>query len=205
MSQFLKTKPEIMQWLYDVGIENYTINEDLTVDVDDNVNFLNNELENIPIQFGIINGNFSISGHSLTSLKGSPYKVNGYFDCSYNNIQSLKYCPREIGGVFFCSHNFIKSLQDGPEIVHGKFKCYGNPIESLNKFITQLHDDFEHDIDSLTNAILGFKEMYSLIKSYDADNYVLILTPHQIASFQMQQELSSELPTNKDIIKKNKL
>lgn len=48
-NQFFKTKEEIKDWLYKMGIKfHYKINDDLTVDVDTDVNISCKYLTNIP-------------------------------------------------------------------------------------------------------------------------------------------------------------
>ncbi len=61
------------------GIENYTINTDGSIDVDENVNLHNIGLEKLPIKFNKVNGYFDCSENELTSLGGSPVEVNGEF------------------------------------------------------------------------------------------------------------------------------
>ena len=50
-------------------IKNYIINEDLTVDVNSEVYILDKELKEIPIRFGIVNGNFDCSYNELTNFE----------------------------------------------------------------------------------------------------------------------------------------
>ena len=74
------------------NIENYTINSDDSVDVDDNVDLRNLNLKKIPLKFN---------------------RVSGVFDCSWNRLSSLKGCPKEVGGVFFLlwkSINIIRRM-----------------------------------------------------------------------------------------------
>ena len=109
----LKTKSEISLWLDKYDIVNYTINDDLTVDVAGSVYLGNRGLRTIPIQFG---------------------KVNGDFYCFSNNLTSLVGCPREVGGHFFCNNNQLKSLVGCPSIIRGGFECddkFKNDIEYL--------------------------------------------------------------------------
>ena len=59
-----KTKEEIKTWLDKYEIKNYTISDDLTVEVNGGVDLSNKSLKEIPFKFK---------------------KINGFFDCSYNN------------------------------------------------------------------------------------------------------------------------
>ncbi len=200
-----KTTAEIKQWLHEHDIEEYFIHSNLIVDVLTDVDLSSENLEELPIQFGFINGNFSLFGNELSTLKGCPRRVMGYFDCSHNNLKDLKFCPNEIEGTFFLSNNHIKGLEYAPDMVKGKFKCYGNPIEDLNGFKTELGDSFEHGVDHLRDAIEGFEHLYIKIKSYDLQDYSLILSPQQIAKIRMQEELVSELENKQKKQKKIKI
>jgi hypothetical protein len=89
------------------GIKNYTINDDLSIDVKDNVFLYSKGLNDIlPLKFR---------------------RVDGYVDCSSNKLKSLRGCPKWIGGDFYCYQNiFLTSLEFGPEYVGGDFDCRGD-------------------------------------------------------------------------------
>ncbi|NCQ51562.1 hypothetical protein GW796_06655 [archaeon] len=127
----LKTKEAIEDWLNQYDIKNYTINEDLNVDVYGIVDLIGKNLKEIPVNFSIVIGNFDCSINKLNSLEGSPKKVTGYFNCSSNNLISLEFCPKEIGGDFICSNNMLTSLKFCPEKIEGIFDCCNNELTSL--------------------------------------------------------------------------
>jgi len=131
--QFFKTYEETKNWLHDVYVKNYTINKDLTVDVDDEVSLTFNNLEFIPVQFGVVVRNFDCSNNNLRNLKGSPFKTR-YFNCNNNKLTSLEGSPTEIDGLFDCSYNNLKKLDCGPIKISGRYggiSCSNNKIESL--------------------------------------------------------------------------
>ena len=148
------------------GIENYTINDDGSIDVDGNVNLAydlyREELTKIPLKFGNIIGDFECDRNQLITLKGSPKSVVGNFDCSGNQLTSLEYCPESVGGNFDCHSNQLTSLEGLPEIggyincrrnqitdfkgvpefFEGLFYCEGNPIEEIyTLFLQENHVD----------------------------------------------------------------
>jgi len=130
--QFLKTKEDIDNWLYNVEVENYVINSDMTVDAKV-VNISCNNLEYIPVQFGNV-GYFNCSDNLLTSLKGCPKTmvesdING-FECSENKLVSLEFCPEYINGDFELLNNRIRSFKYFPR-VRGRINFYSNPIYEL--------------------------------------------------------------------------
>ena len=129
------TKEGIKEWLDLMEIKNYTINKDLTVDVDGGVAISDKNLDKIPIQFGIVNRYFICGHNKLTSLKYSPKECKD-FDCGNNNLTSLEGCPKKVR-YFYCGHNNLKSLKGCPETVNEDFYCEDNPKltkEYLNNY-----------------------------------------------------------------------
>lgn len=136
--QFFKTREEVEAWLEENHISNYTINDDLVVDVDENVfirspYFMTAQESStaLPVRFGRISGSFDISSCNLSSLIGCPKEVEDYFSAQDNMLTSLEGAPREIGGTFNCSRNRLQTLKGGPKIVGGTFKCGNNILTSL--------------------------------------------------------------------------
>ena len=70
---YKKLKTKTKAWLNEMEVENFTINDDLTVDVNGNVNLFGKGLTSLPVQFGKVKGYFSCSNNQLTSL-GCPTK-----------------------------------------------------------------------------------------------------------------------------------
>ena len=82
------------------GIENYTINDDGSIDVAGDVDLSFNDLTELPLRFNKVTGRFNCSFNQLTSLKGSPVWVGGSFSCEFNYLID-NYCDSEIGGYFY--------------------------------------------------------------------------------------------------------
>ena len=112
------------------GIENYTINPDGSIDVDDDVYLNNKDLTKLPLQFRNVNGVFNCSYNQLTSLEGCP-NVSGDFYCSHNQLTSLSGGPNDISGYFICTNNKLKSLEGGPNYVGDDYYCNDNQLTSL--------------------------------------------------------------------------
>ena len=92
------------------GIKNYNINQDGTIDVDDNVDLSAKGLTKLPLKFR---------------------NVSGYFDCSYNKLKSLKGCPKLVDGDFYCYDNDLTSLEGGIQSVGGGFYCFDNQLKDV--------------------------------------------------------------------------
>jgi len=104
-------KQRIIDWLDSMGVENYTINKDLIVDVKGDVNLRNKNLLEITVQFGVVNGDFIISYNELVSLTGSPKQIHGDFIATCNDIKILdENTPDYVGGVFCVNYNFELSV-----------------------------------------------------------------------------------------------
>ena len=120
-------------------IENYTINDDGTIDVDGDVILAELDLKELPLNFNRVEGEFDCSYNFLTSLKGCPKYVGYKFACSYNELTTLEYSPEIVEDSFVCANNDLTTLVGGPKEVGGFF-CYnnknltslkGNPIKVL--------------------------------------------------------------------------
>ena len=144
---FIKeSKEDIHSICKKYGIENYTINDDGSIDVDDNVNLYDEGLTELPLKFGKVSGYFDCSNNELTSLEGSPNKVGevgGDFYCYNNKLTNLEGSPSEVGGHFYCQGNELTSLEGSPGEVGGYFSCYSNKLESLegiSKYVSKQID-----------------------------------------------------------------
>lgn len=122
---------QVIKWLVEMNINKYTINGDLSVDVNQSVLLGSIKLIEIPIQFGIVNGDFFIDNNELVSFKGFPKKVTGYLDCSHNKITNMVGSPTSIGGFFNCYDNNITSLKGGPIEIEGGLNIYNNPLPEI--------------------------------------------------------------------------
>ena len=113
----LKNKQEIEDWLKEMKIKNFEVNDDLTVDVDGYVNISKKKLTEIPVQFNKIKGEFDCGGNEdLKSLKGCPQIGITDFECYGCDLRDLEGAPKEINGWFDCSDNKdLKSPKYAPK------------------------------------------------------------------------------------------
>jgi len=145
-------------------IENYTINSDGTVDVDDVVSLYNRELTKLPLKFGKVNGNFSCSNNLLTTLEGCPKSVGGSFNCNDNSLISLEFCPQSVGGNFYCNNNKLEKLE-GPQSVGGYFSCSSNNITTLEGCPQSVGGSFYFSFNKLKD-LYGFPEFFDNLVFY---------------------------------------
>ena len=138
------------------GIENYTINPDGSIDVDEEVDLYNKNLKKLPLKFNKVNEWFDCSFNQLTTLEGSPVEVNDGFDCSNNKLTSFEFAPKIIRGYFDCDSNNIKTFEYFPRFVKSDFLCDNNPIEEVWRLFQdtskiELLNDFDIFRDEDTN------------------------------------------------------
>ena len=81
-------KKNIETKLKKLGVENYSIADDGVVDVNGTVDISFKKLKEIPVQFGLVKGDFNCSNNKLESLKGSPQTVGVSFFCHENRLTS---------------------------------------------------------------------------------------------------------------------
>lgn len=114
------------------NITNYSINDDMSIDVDNDVDLSYSDLHKLPLNFNKVNGDFDCSCNNLESLEGSPSEVGGDFDCGYNHLESLEFSPSAIGGDYYCYDNSLKTLKGAPNKIGGiEFNCNINKLVSL--------------------------------------------------------------------------
>ena len=98
---------EIKAWCKEMGIENYTINSQGEIDVDNDVLLMENDFKELPYKFGKVTGFFSLeSCKNLISLKNCPKFIepNHMFNIDFcSQLDSLEGCPKKVGKHFKCS------------------------------------------------------------------------------------------------------
>jgi hypothetical protein len=125
-------KERIDKICFDYEINNYTINQDGSIDVKGSVYLLAKQITQIPLRFNKVSGYFNCSTNKLSSLKGCPNEVGGSFTCSYNReLTTLEYCPEIVGGELACDNCSITSLEGCTKEVGRSFLCYNNMLTSL--------------------------------------------------------------------------
>jgi len=129
-NDFPSTKDEIIKICQEYNIVRYTINEDMSIDVDGDVDLWNCGLSKMPLKFNKVRGNFWCHSNSLTTLEGAPKEVGGFFTCNDNKLTTLLGGPKEVRGSFYCQSNKLSTLEGAPEYVGGDFYCWENLLKS---------------------------------------------------------------------------
>jgi hypothetical protein len=115
-----KTKNRIAIICNFFGIEEYIINDDLSISVSGDVNLSYKLLTRLPLSFRQVTGTFNCKRNKLTTLQGSPAHVSGNFYCSSNCLTDLIGSPLQIDGDFSIYRNKIDNLEGFPVYVNGE-------------------------------------------------------------------------------------
>ena len=100
-------------------IENYSINPDGSIDVAGDVNLQQMNLDQLPLKFNKVSGNFYCQNNKLSSLVGSPVSVGADFNCSINHLVSLEDGPLKVKGSYMCTNNILLNLVGCAEAIGG--------------------------------------------------------------------------------------
>lgn len=179
-SQFFKTEKEVNRWLIDYGISDYTINSDLTVDVDGEVNLDSKCLKFLPVQFGKIRDYFFIDDNGLKNLKGCPIEIKGEFSCSKNDIYNLYGFPKNIESTIFFDKNpiskFFQLIKWKYTENNNKFSISDN-MESDNRFKKFIEYLIEYNVIVNNNIhISRLKDALYMIDEDENFNYKKLYT-----------------------------
>lgn len=196
-------KQRIKNFLSEIGVRNYNINEKLKVDTWQSVK-IRKKMSKLPIEFDCIIGDFDISDCGLESLYGCPDYIEGNFICVDNNLLDLKNGPTTVSGNydvkksglyslvgapdyikrdFDCSYNYINDLRGAPRIVDGSFYCSNCLLESLEGAPDILKNNFDCSYNNLESLKDG-PDMISGI--YDCSFNKLISvkeSPNSVGTF----------------------
>ena len=164
-TSFPTSEDQIVQLCERYKIKNYSINPDLSIDVEGSVSLNNLKLSSLPLRFSRVGGSFYCSYNQLTTLEGSPREVGGGFYCYNNHLTTLEGGPREVEGYFDCRYNLLTTLEGSPREVK-YFYCSHNPVsEIVYKFpdhekAMRVWDDFNVVRNGNELSAYRFKEMY---------------------------------------------
>ena len=155
------TKNQIEEICEKFNVKDYTINDDMSIDVSGNINFSYHGLIELPLNFNIVTGDFYCNGNNLTNLDGCPKEVGGDLSFARNELTNLKGCAKKVGGDFFCSRNKLTSLEGGP-IEALNYYCMDNQLTDLKGSPTKVEQYFECDRNKTLTSLEGSPEYVGL-------------------------------------------
>lgn len=192
----MEKEEDIKDWCEDAfklkKIGKYTINKDLSVDVDGDVNLRSLKgFKRLPVKFNKVTGYFDCKSIGLVSLQGSPEYVGNYFNCGNNEITSMKGAPSYVGDDFLMLLNRIKSL-DGLSINVGRSVFLtANLIDNfhnVHKHFLSVKGTMYLSCETIKHSMLGLL----LVKDLPEVSYKYSLS--KVISFEVVDILNQYLP-----------
>ena len=161
------TKKDIIRLCDANGIENYAINDDLSLNVYDSVSmqFISKKIGKIPLSFNYVQDNFYCDEKRLKSLIGFPKRIDGMLDISINQLKNLNYCPEYVSEEFFCEQNHLTSLKGISKYIGGDLYAQQNDLTSVEG----LQQHFFGNISLHDNNLTSLK---GISKYIDGDLYL---------------------------------
>jgi len=151
----------IKKWLDEQKIQKYTINPDLTIDIDGSVVLFDRGFLKFPdyIQFNKVTGSFFCNKNNLISLRGCPKHIVGSFNCGSNNLKNLIGGPAYVGDSYYCDTCHITSFEGIAEWIGIDFTCRYNDLKSFDSLKTTIGGDmFFGNNNTLAADVLLFKK-----------------------------------------------
>lgn len=88
-------------------------------------------INEIPVPFLEVTGDFICSNVGLTTLKNAPKRVSGHFHVQGNKLQSLEHGPYHVGNQYCCHNNQLTNLTGAPKHSVLYLEAINNPLTSL--------------------------------------------------------------------------
>lgn len=132
-----KKKP-IDKWLDKMMINYYTINDDLTIDVDGSVDLNGKGLDQLPYKFGHITEYFTCERNFLSNMVNMPNTVGKDLYMDSNALTTLIGIPKVKGGTISFKHNELTSLEGLDPDFRGTINCRNNKLKNLDYLPNEL-------------------------------------------------------------------
>ena len=204
-TNFPTTKEEVIQVCNRYGIGNYTINDDLSIDVGGSVYLNIQDLKYLPLRFNYVSGGFFCRENILVSLEGSPLTVGGNFGCGYNELKTLEGSPQTVNGDFNCYNNELKTLEGCPQTVGGDFRCSDNELKTLEGCPQTVSGGFDCKFNKLTD-LEHSPEVNGIIAIRGNPVDLLVHTFIETAdSFMIEDFVDYEIVRNRDTVMLDRL
>ena len=198
---------DIEETCEELGIDNYTIKNDMSINVYGEVYISKLDLIEIPLNFNIVEGDFNCYKNRIKSLQGAPKIVKGDFDAGYNKLTSLEFMPIEISSDAFFDNNDLKTLKGMTEQSNNALiNLQNNKLESLMYMKKGFKEIALHNnkLNSLKYLPDDCKELTAANNNIRDLNYIKNLNILQINDNPIYELFSLFLDTESIIINNNK-
>lgn len=194
---------EIEQWLKEKHIQDYSLNNDLSVNVHHGLSFNPFELkEGLPFAFHEIDGNLMIANNNLFDMRNFPRIVHGNVDVFGCDLYSLKGCPEIIHGNLIIGGNLIRSFQYIAKHIDGDIQAYDNALEAIDylpdyfggllKISSYIPGNWDNPYGIKPDRIEYFIDEFNELYSEDGK---LILKFEEIQHHRLERQLTKKADT----------
>ena len=187
---------QIQQWLKDHGVSEFTIDNGV-INVEGDVHLRNFHKAQFPtpVQFGIVGGDFVISGAGLQTLRGSPRQVgvlpdgsvspySGNFMCGFNDITTLEGGPSFVGGVYSAANcPQLNSIKGIAKVIEGAIQLAKCPnlksLEGIQDMVEKMDGSINLKDTPIESHVIGLLLVPGLTSVVmDNKNVETILNKH---------------------------
>jgi hypothetical protein len=115
------------------NVYEYTLNDDMSLDVDGDVYIFNAGLTKMPFKLNTVGGSLLLYNNSLINMDGLPKTVNSTFNISRNKLDSMVGGPISVGESYHINGNNIRSFKGFPENYseHMFISFVDNPVNDI--------------------------------------------------------------------------
>lgn len=167
ISQYQGIQAKIANWLLHHDIQNFTINQDNTVDIKGDLHLIHVRTKKLPIQFGTVSGDIAVDSEMLESTWGLPKTLNGslYWSGGKAGID-LSFLPEHIGGDAHFNWWEADFTTSSLKSVGGSFVIDHSKINTFEGFPNVVGGIVRVQADGDKNfSIKSFKGLPSVVKS----------------------------------------
>lgn len=153
-------KTRVKMWLDEHEVENYTINDDNSVDVEGDVHLVDSDYEGL-VKFGTVSGDFIIGAGNIRSLKNAPKHVGGDLSVTGLDITTLAGLPESVDGDVTLAHlDDISSLEGMPKRIGGSLTLAKFPkltsIGNIQDIVEEVNGTVDvHDMPVLKRGLVA--------------------------------------------------
>lgn len=181
-------KKKLISFLRDNYIYNYTINKDLSIDVQQSIRF-RKKYNKLPYKFNHVFGDFDAHNIGLNTLENCPNRIDGIMDCSHNSIETLEFLPKVIYNDVILHNNKITKLDYNPVSILYAESIYANQ----NKLDLRRNLISSIDIsDSNILVDLNDNPLYDIIK-YNTEFSISITPINKLLRLFITHNVSNEI------------
>lgn len=183
-------KSRIKDWLEKyakIGEDKATINEDNSVEINDDVDLTGILFKKVPMKINKVTGDYTAAGGSISTLENSPDVVTGDLTMIHLDIKSFVGGPSEVGGdCIYTGNDQVTSIEGLPSKVGGRIDISGckkiTSLKGIHKIVKQMDGEFDASTAGVKEAVLGLMAIRGITSVNLPDNKVAAIINKHLSS-----------------------